>query len=200
MSKEILILCVAILIGVAYFNHLYNSWEYHGPGVLVAEDPVQVRIRKKPFRVQNFKIVPKAEFEITARVLGKKNYKFGVEASLSPVDLALGWGPMSDDAVLKRLKITQDNRWYYVRYSSTPPVPHRQLMRHSGNMHMVPSSNDVFKRLEKVKPGQVVAISGYLINVYRDDGWKWFTSLSRTDSGARSCEVIWVEEFEVVDL
>ena len=110
MSREILILCVMILIGVAYYNHVYNSWEYQGPGVIVAQEPVQTRVRLKPFHVEDFKLVPKASFEIKARVLAKKPYRMGVEAALSPVDLALGWGPMSDDAVLKRLKITQNNR------------------------------------------------------------------------------------------
>lgn len=200
MSKEILILCAVILIGVAYYHHIYSSWEYHSPGVLVAAEPVQTRIRKEPFRVQDFKIIPKADFEIRARVLGKKTYTMGIEANLSPIDLALGWGPMSDEAVLKRLKITQSNRWYYIHYSSTPPIPHKQLMRHSGNMHMLPASEEVFKALQAVKPGQVIDLSGYLVNVYRDDGWKWFSSMSRTDTGAQSCEVVWVEEFKVVDL
>ncbi len=200
MGREILILCVMILIGVAFYNHLYNSWEYKGPGVLVNQEPVQTTIRKKPFRVQDFKIVPKAEFEVKARVLAKKNYKLGVDAKLSPVDLALGWGPMSDDDILSQLKITQDNRWYYVRYAKAPPIPHRQLMRHSGNMHMLPANKEVFDALKKVKPGQVVEFSGYLVNVYRDDGWKWFSSLSRTDTGERSCEVVWVETLDIIDL
>lgn len=200
MSREILILCVMILIGVAYYNHVYNSWEYQGPGVIVADEPVQERVRIAPFVVQDFKLIPKASIEIKARVLAKKHYKMGLEAKLSPVDLALGWGPMSDDAVLKRLKITQGNRWYYVRYDQAPPVPHRQLMRHSGNMHMLPADEEVADTLNRIKPGQVVAFSGYLVNVYRDDGWKWFTSLSRTDTGARSCEVVWVKELEIIDL
>ena len=200
MNREIIILCVVILFGVATYNHIYNSWEYEGPGVLVAQEPVQRRIRQKPFYVQNFKIVPKAEFDIKARVLSKKHYKLGIEANISPMDLALGWGPMSDDTILKGLKITQSNRWYRVRFSKAPPIPQRQLMRHSGNMHMLPATEQIFKRLNRVKPGQVIELSGYLVHVYRDDGWKWFTSLSRTDTGARSCEIVWVEEFEIIDL
>lgn len=200
MSREILILCGAILIGVAVYNHVYNSWDYHGPGMLVAENPVQSKIRLKPFRVQDFKIIPKAEFEIKARVLAKKQYSMGIEAKISPMDLALGWGPMSDDDVLSQLKITQNNRWYFVNYSSAPPIPHRQLMRHSGNMHMLPATQEIHDDLRKIKRGQVVSITGYLVNVYRDDGWKWYTSLSRTDTGARSCEVVWVEDLEILDL
>ena len=199
MSREILILCGVILIGVAVYNHIYNSWEYHGPGMLVVEEPVQRKIRQKPILVQDFKIVPKAEFRIKARVLAKQNYKLGIEAKLSPMDLVLGWGPMSDDDVLSQVKITQDDRWYFVNYNRAPPIPHRQLLRHSGNMHMLPASEEIFKELNRVGRGQVVEIAGYLVNVYRKDGWKWYTSLSRNDTGAGSCEVVWVEEFEILD-
>lgn len=199
MSREIIALCVLILVGVAFFNKFYNSWEYKGPGVLVAEEPIQKKIRKKPFFVEDFKIIPKAEFSIKARVIAKKGYKMGIEANLSPVDLVLGWGPMSDASVLRRLKITQSNRWYEIKYNQAPPIPHRQLMRHSANMHMLPADEYVADNLGDIKPGQVIQLSGYLVYVFRDDGWRWYSSLTRTDSGARSCEVVWVEQLEVVD-
>jgi len=41
-----------------------------------------------------------------------------------------------------------------------------------------------------------VKLSGYLVDVRGDDGWSISTSMTREDTGAGACEVIWVEEFE----
>jgi hypothetical protein len=46
-----------------------------------------------------------ASFDIRARVLARERYRFDRAADLSPIDLALGWGRMSESAVLDQLKI-----------------------------------------------------------------------------------------------
>ena len=35
------------------------------------------------------------------------------ESDLAPVDLALGWGRMSDEAILKDIQISQSGRFYF---------------------------------------------------------------------------------------
>jgi hypothetical protein len=39
-------------------------------------------------------------------VLSVERYRTGREAEISPVDFALGWGSMSDDAVTSKLDIS----------------------------------------------------------------------------------------------
>ena len=58
--------------------------------------------------IGEYRITPLQEqFEISARVLGRKDYTFGREADLSPMDLALGWGPMADPEVIAAFGISQ---------------------------------------------------------------------------------------------
>ena len=51
--------------------------------------------------------------------------------------------------------------------------------------------------INRTRIGDIVEFSGNLIRVDAKDGWHWLSSLSRTDKGGHSCELIWVEKFEI---
>lgn len=194
------------LLLLAFLSWLaWSSWAdrpiVHGPGVLVAAQPVQKNIvGNEQFQHEGFLITRRASFDIRARVLSKERYHLGTEASLSPLDLALGWGPMSNEQVLGQLNITQGNRWYYFRYAPELAISPETLSLHSSNMHMIPADRYTAKLLKKLRPGTVVSIRGYLVDVDRDDGWQWRTSMRRDDTGAGACEIVWVEQVLVEEL
>ncbi|NNF04719.1 MAG: hypothetical protein HKN17_09645 [Rhodothermales bacterium] len=155
---------------------------------------MQTRVEKAPLiRHDEYLIEPVARFEVEARVLGTERYRQGREADLSPMDLALGWGPMSDQSVLDKIRITQFRRFYYWQTDSMP-IPRRDIVRHSSNMHLIPANDEVRKHLLRVRDGEIVRFSGYLVNLRAPDGWRWSTSTSRTDTGNGACELIWVEQ------
>ena len=64
-------------------------------------------------------------------------------------------------------------------------------------MHMIPANPVVEKRLKSVRPGNIVRVRGCLVEVSAKDGWRWRSSLTRTDTGPGACELIWVESLEV---
>jgi hypothetical protein len=130
-------------------------------------------------------------------VLSRENYHLGDEAELSPVDLALGWGVMSDQAVLDRIDITQGGRWYFTRYEYPAPISDAQIIRNSGNVHVVPANEWVRDRLGDVRVGDLLQARGYLVDVDRDDGFYWRTSLRRDDTGGGSCEIFYVEQIHI---
>jgi hypothetical protein len=125
-----------------------------------------------------------------------ERYRFDRGADLSPVDLALGWGPMSDQAVLDRIDISQGGRFYYWHVKEIFPVPRREIEVHSANMHMIPATEEIERRLVHLRPGQVVALTGYLVDVRGPDGWRWHSSLTREDTGAGACELVWVDKLD----
>jgi hypothetical protein len=51
--------------------------------------------------------------------------------------------------------------------------------------------------LSHLRPGQVVTLSGLLVDGKRDDGAWIKSSLSRTDTGAGACEVLLVQDLSV---
>jgi hypothetical protein len=166
----------------------------HPAGWVVPELPRQTEPGDQQAIVQgDFVLKPRALFEIRARVLSVEPYYMGVEAGLSPIDLALGWGVMSDQAVLDRIEITQGNRWYFTHYDLPAPVPEAEIIRHSGNMHIIPANAGIAREAKDLRVGDIINLRGSLVDVDRSDGWRWRTSLSRDDTGAGSCEVFFVE-------
>jgi len=164
------------------------------PGQVAPNDPIQTQVEKAPLiQHDGYLIEPVARFEVEARVLGTERYRMGREADLSPMDLALGWGPMSDQSVLDHIEISQFRRFYYWQ-TKRMPIPRGDIVRHSSNMHLIPASDEVRKNLLRVRDGEIVQFKGYLVNLRATDGWRWTSSTSRTDTGNGACELIWVEK------
>lgn len=135
---------------------------------------------------------PLAGFSIEARVLGREDYQLGRESEFSPTDLALGWGPMTEDAVLSRLRISQSSRWYRYRWEDAPPIPLQDIIRSSANMHMIPADDAVAAALRRIERGDRVRIEGWLVQINTPDGGRWRSSLTRDDSGGGACELVYV--------
>lgn len=167
------------------------------PGILVPEEPTQIASdTRATWTFHQFTFTPLAQFVVRARVLSTERYRFDRAAELSPVDFALGWGPMSDSRVLAALSIQQRDRWYFWSASNLP-IPEAEVITHSANMHMIPATPAVGRRLLAVRTGQIVELQGQLVQAVAKDGWHWVSSLSRADTGDGSCEVVWVERAEV---
>lgn len=170
-----------------------------GPGVMAPAEPQQ-QMLQTPItqQVDAYQLTELASFKITAKVLAKKNYSFDRGAQLSPTDLALGWGRMSDETVLEQIKISQSGRFYFWRVAAFP-IPQREIETHSANMHVIPENISVKHALGKVRPGDIVEMSGSLVNVLSTDNqWRWHSSLTREDTGGGACELIWVKNLRIV--
>jgi len=184
----------------------YFAWHHfvqarpiaRGPGVVAAHAPVQQPLdREAPmFERDGFRIAVVASFQMEARVIRSKSYCCAAPDRLAPIDVAFGWGRMSDETVLARLDISQSGRFYFWRYEGSPPIPHREIEVSSANMHLIPATKAIEKRLKNLRPGQIVTLRGYLVEVAGYDGFVWRSSLTREDTGNGACELIWVEELE----
>jgi hypothetical protein len=194
-----------VIVGLLFaISILYGGCQFwmerpvaRAPGVLVSADPLQTEVATAPRLEKNgYELKAMARYEIKARVLGKEQYRWDAGASLVPYDIAVGWGRMSDTAVLKEIDIWQSGRWYQWR-TQTPPIPLQEISIHSANMHLIGADDDVQKRISRLRKGQVITLRGYLVEARRADGFVWPTSLSREDTGAGACELMWVEDIRV---
>ena len=179
------------------------GWWAHRPlhppaGVLAADAPEQVDLEEgATLERGGVTLHTRAHFALTARVLSREDYHFDAGASLAPMDLALGWGRMSDSAVLARIDIGQSSRFYYWHVDAFP-IPRREIETSSANMHLIPADQGVRRAMDRVRQGELVHIEGYLVDASRSDGWRWRTSLSREDTGDGACELVFVEALEPV--
>jgi hypothetical protein len=67
-------------------------------------------------------------------------------------------------------------------------------------MHLVPADKAVELEIDRARTGDIIEITGKLVEIRADDGWYWKSSMTREDTGNHACEVVWVERFEVVEL
>lgn len=158
------------------------------------EAPLQEVVdREHLFEMNGYQLKTVARFGLTARALAVEGYRTGREADLSPLDVAFGWGRMSESSVTERLTFSQGNRWYFWRYEGQLPIPRREIETSSANMHLIPADPSVARAFGNIRKGQIVSLSGYLVEARSKDGWSWRSSTSREDMGPGSCELIFVQ-------
>ena len=169
-------------------------------GVLAAEDPLQTNVESgEKVQVGRWTLTVRADYRITARILARERYHFDTLSDLIPEDLALGWGPMSDNQMLRAIDISQSNRFYYWHATADSPLSRNSIITHSANTHVIPQNSTIGRQLSRLRPGQVVTLTGELVDATREDGMLVRTSLVRNDTGAGSCEVLWVSDVRVSD-
>jgi hypothetical protein len=193
------IVFILLVIGAGWQFYSAGEQVILGPGVMVEEEPYQASISSPAsHRIDDYIITEFAEFSIKAKVLSRENYYLGREADLSPVDLTLGWGNMSDESILDNIEISQSGRFYRWQVKSFP-IPQREIEFSSANMHLIPANEAVASDIKKIRKGDIIELSGSLVNVTAtSDGWRWRSSQTRYDTGNGACELIWVNSLKVI--
>jgi hypothetical protein len=191
---------VALVLAIAGGWHWWTTERpvHRPPGIVAPAEPMQVDLEPPVrFEARGYTFIKRARYDITARLLRKEVYHIDGGAGLAPVDLGVGWGPLSDSALIDELEFSQMGRFFYWQpRRSGFPVPRATLISHLAQMHMIPATEDIESRLKRLRPGQIVTAGGYLVDVRGPGGFVWNTSLSRTDTGAGACELLWVETLE----
>jgi hypothetical protein len=168
-------------------------------GAIAPVEPKQWEIESaEAVKLGRWTLTPRAHYEVTARILSREDYTFDTLADLIPEDLALGWGPMSDNRVLDHVEISQSGRFYFWKVPESSAVDMQSVALHSANTHVIPNDGLVAKQLSSLRVGQVVRLSGDLVDGAREDG-RWIkSSLVRNDTGPGACEVLLVRGVQLM--
>jgi hypothetical protein len=170
------VICAALVVAGVYRWYSTRDIE-RAPGVLVAEDPEQQDIGDaNGIDRDGFRLVPRAEFSATVRVLRREDY------SLGP---------------LANIEISQGNRFYYWRTENWP-IDRREIEIHSANWHVIPENASVRDALARLRAGSVVELRGRLVDIEGKEGGMR-TSLTREDTGAGACEILLASSARVMD-
>ncbi|MEM6902426.1 MAG: hypothetical protein AAF556_04220 [Pseudomonadota bacterium] len=145
-----------------------------------------------------------ASYELEARVLSRRRYWFDwapawFGTSASPIDLTVGWGPMSDSAMTER--VTFQNFLRIAFAYSDLPIFQPDTKSQFANMHMIPATGEVRDTLLDVRTNQTVRMKGYLVELRHDGELIIRSSMSRYDGdNLRDCEIMYVTEIEVIPI
>lgn len=204
MKRFFIIGFLFLLIGCDYSQHYIVSDDQ----IYVESDPIQKKVFHEEsvfmsLGKRNVTISPKAEYILQGIIRSKKFYHDGLKSEIAPLDLAIVWGGLAGEEIPKDIRIWQSNRWYYWRYSADSPYQNDYIIPHSSNNHIIPANDTILMGMEKIKNGDIVKLSGYLVNVDVDQEGKiifwWHSSLTRGDIGNASCEVFYVKELQIGD-
>lgn len=187
MQKIIAIFLILLLVSC--------SSEIKQPNGILAKDPPSqtALIEPKMWDMNDYHFNALANIELKAKVLGKERYRYDSSSDISPYDLALGWGQMSDQRIVDEIDISQSSRWFFWN-TETYLISRKELEVSASNMHMIPANQKIKNELDDILVGEIIYLKGYLVSITRNDGWHWTSSLSRTDTGGGACEVVWVEK------
>ncbi|WOJ92781.1 hypothetical protein R0135_13430 [Congregibacter variabilis] len=166
-------------------------------GVFAPDAPKQWKLEGPPRRVGEFRLSPQAGYEITAKVLSKRHYRWDDLAALAPWDFALGWGVLSDEAVLRPLKVAQGDRFMFWHLYDAP-IDINLVNRSSSNVHLIPANEVILERIANTPNGAIVALSGELVDVHFPDNKVIPSSLSRLDTGPGACEILVVQDIRLL--
>jgi hypothetical protein len=134
----------------------FNNWQlrpvHPADGPIAPDDPRQTDVEAAQVTtLGRWRLTPRARYDITARILGRADYHFDGLSDLIPEDLALGWGPMSDNRVLQAFEITQGARFYSWRPKRMLPIPQQAVIEHSANTHVIPVDAVVARQLKRLR-------------------------------------------------
>lgn len=157
---------------------------------VVSEEPEQSSPESDAvMQGKDYTLTPRAEYSVTAAVRGVKSYAGtrGPMEDIVPMDMALAWGYAARPEVVEKISVTQRHRMYIWR-TQDPGVGERgkEAAWSMANTHLIPATEEMARQLRSVSEGDVVWLSGTLVDVRR--GKKTLkTSLTRKDTELSPC-------------
>lgn len=202
---HIVVLFVAVMVVRKWV--LLRPWpvDYSAPLPTTDPDPLQEPL-DEPDTVlmerggQQYRVHRHHRYEVVGELLSSETYALTFRNPFYDVDMGLIWGPRIDD-LKARYQFRQTGRWLIWR-SNSPVSDEEQdyITAHIGNHHVIPAEGrrEVSKALRWASAGDLVRLSGYLVDITDEHGHPVInSSRTRTDTGNGACEVVWVEEIQI---
>lgn len=210
IRKYLFLICL-IAFAISFFLKAnYRSVEeineaaYNEPVQTEVLAPYPISFEKDGFK---YKLTPLYNYEINGLVLSRLIYDVWYSLkktdSVFSVDLCIAWGDNLKSKVYqnKSLKFSQNMRFCWFKWSEPVPINENEI----GNNHLVINSDEMDKIAKNILPGDQVKITGKLVNVEavgvgleENEKYNWQTSTNRDDTGAGACEVLYVENIEIL--
>lgn len=212
-APRFLFFCLLFVVCASFFLRK-NIHSVHDVHPLLLRQPIQEKIHiSQPITFETkgyrYQLTPLHEYEIAALIVSKINYSvFSIYKyeSIFSVDLCLIWGSNLGRGIHqdRALSFKQDCRWCWVYWQKDLGFN----MNEFANTHLLVIDPRIKRIVNDLLPSDQVVIKGKLVNVVADLIQKkddlspthitWNSSERRNDTGAGSCEVMYVEDVVVL--
>ena len=173
-------------------------------------DPVQKEVRKKSFQIEfnsvPYNVVPKHAYDLYGMVVSYR-YHDGDEMlhkmwndHLNVADVCVVWGTNMDAVNLNAFEFY--NGQFTCNFSTRDQLAWQQFsQREISNNHLLTERPELRERITDLNIGDVIRVRGLLSwygQVGRSEEHMRKTSISRGDTGNGACEIIYVEQFDIL--
>jgi hypothetical protein len=201
--------CTAALVAALT---LAISWYFKGTlpqGDAVSPKCVQAPLQTPTSRKINlhkingyeYMVEPQAEYDISACVVSTNAHwraMFGLlgKATDTP-DVGVVWGENLTSGDINKVDFWSGDFTLFYQYG--PGV--KFFTNAGGNVHVLAATPEVYDTATSLRRGDQIRLRGCLVNYYRTDwGAHWRkSSLTRDDTGPTACEVMFVEQIEIIE-
>jgi hypothetical protein len=212
IKKKVFYVLLAILSVTFFTRDDYRqvtditSEALRGPIQTPLEGKDSIRFTKDNYE---YEIDPLFNYELNGLVVHHMDYTwFSLYKmdSMFPLDLCVLWGDniKSGTYKSKSLQFTQDAR--FCRYNLRRDVDFDES--EVSNNHILVNNKDLENKLREINSGDQIRLTGKLVNVigkkmgkvgkYDPDKFSMNTSITRNDREAGACEIIYIEDVEIL--
>ncbi|MFI5119500.1 MAG: hypothetical protein ACHQM4_03760 [Thermoanaerobaculia bacterium] len=164
------------------------------------KEPIQGERSGEAFSVtrrgRSFRVVPRASYDVAARVASTERYRAGLSGDLLPWDFALAWGATTSGPAWPHISYVQTGRFYNWSTHDRALDP-GYVSSHTANTHLIAATGRIASVFGLVHRGDLVRLEGDLVDVDGPDGFVWRTSLTRADTGPGACETLYVRAITI---
>jgi hypothetical protein len=201
LNQSLATVFLLLIVATFYQNKYVSPLEIQSQ---LKREPEQSATEKKTYlynyRGSTYEIQEVANYEISGLVASHNNpYSFfdiyHNENSLDTLDVCLIWGENVKDDRYHFYDVSNGSFHCYFSYPNGVSFRLNQL----SNNHLITRSEEVRKTISLIRRGDQIHIKGKLVN-YQDVQYEGFrnSSLTREDTGDHACEVLEVEEIEIL--
>jgi hypothetical protein len=179
--KYLLILLIGILFSIAY--HFYTAPDL-SINIIVKDDPeITYEDNGRTWKSADITFKELAKVSMRAKVLSTHPYDWlntwaqqaeeEEETQLSPEDVLLGWGSMSDNNVWTLIGYNKGDHHYSLDIPLAFPLAMDYLKKHANNSHIIPANDHVRETLKHLNINDIIVAHGFLVDVTFTDGQHW---------------------------
>lgn len=155
------------------------------------------------YRNDSYKVTPQADYElwglvITHNNIGKIGDIYHTEDSVDLKDVCVVWGDNLETESYLKGKYKSGSwtcYWNFENYKDYRAFNENEI----ANNHLITSDPVIQNIIRNLKIGDQIHLKGNLVNYENEKtSWKRKTSMTREDTGNTACEVVFVDELEVL--
>lgn len=172
--------------------------------------PIQTETSRPPFSImmnkQQYDVTPKFNYELTGVVVSYNNADGFTDIwhhdiwkdFINVRDLCVIWGSNVSTGIYKKVSFTSDTWTCWFSWPERQTTHDFQFTGISNN-HLLVDDNRLKAALLNAEMGDVVHFKGLLVD-YKNDANDpvRHTSVTRLDTGNGACEVVYLDEFDVI--